>query len=89
MRIVVRKQHKPTMARISARLEERLVQTLEHYCQFKESERDYVLGEVLSELFTHDKEFIAWCQSNGIDAMTGEASGTSHVRSPREARASA
>lgn len=63
MKLFIAKQERPVTVRVHVRLNETVVQTLERYCAFKESDRDYVIGAVLEKLFQKDREFVAWCET--------------------------
>ncbi len=77
MRFRIPKQEKPIKERIDVKLERGLLQTLDEYCQFMESDRDYVVGTVLALVFKRDKGFTAWRMARG----------TSTESAPRQARA--
>jgi len=42
------------------------VQTLEHYCRYLESGRDYVINQCLTFIFRKDKPFTLWLAGQGI-----------------------
>ena len=58
---------KPTMVTPSqgARALLYLLQKLERYCQYLNSDRDYVLSQVLQMIFKKDKGFAQWLASQG------------------------
>ena len=58
------KQIKPVRERIEAKLEQELVLELEQYCQYLESDRDYVVAQALSVIFRKDKGFLTWKQTH-------------------------
>lgn len=60
MRFHIPKQLKPTKERIDVKLEVSLLKSLDRYCQYMESDRDYVIGTVLQVVFKKDKGFAAW-----------------------------
>jgi len=60
MKTYIPKQPKQTRERVEAKLDVRLVRELEKYCEYLESDRDYVLGQMLQVLFRKDKGFAAW-----------------------------
>ena len=60
MRFRIPKQEKPVKERVDVKLEQGLLKTLDEYCRYMESDRDYVIGTVLSVVFRKDKGFIAW-----------------------------
>jgi hypothetical protein len=57
------KQPKQIRERVEAKLERALVETLGRYCQYLESDRDYVIAQALSIAFKRDKAFGEWLQS--------------------------
>lgn len=58
------KQIKPVRERIEAKLERELVLELEQYCEYLESDRDYVVAQALSVVFRKDKGFLTWKQTH-------------------------
>ena len=54
------KQHKPVLERVQIRLEQSLRETLDQFCQYLESDRDYVVAELLKKGFQKEKGFITW-----------------------------
>ena len=65
MKTYIPKQTKLTKERLEAKLEARLLQKLERYCQYLDSDRDYVLSQVLQMIFKKDKGFAQWLASQG------------------------
>jgi bacterioferritin (cytochrome b1) len=63
MRFHIPKQQKPTRERFDIRLEHSLLQKLDRYCQYMESDRDYVISTVLQVVFKKDKGFAEWLES--------------------------
>jgi len=63
MKTYIPKQPKHTRERIEAKLDARLARQLEHYCEYLESDRDYVLSQVLELIFKKDKGFAEWLAS--------------------------
>jgi hypothetical protein len=57
------RQPKVTRDRVEAKLEVELIQTLESYCEYLDSDRDYVIGQVLAIAFRKDKGFAEWLRS--------------------------
>jgi hypothetical protein len=57
------KQTKLTRERIEAKLETSLVEELALYCEYLESDRDYVVGQALEIAFRKDKGFAEWRKS--------------------------
>ena len=60
MKSYIPKQPKHTRERIEAKLDARLVRQLERYCEYLDSDRDYVLSQVLELVFHKDKGFGEW-----------------------------
>jgi hypothetical protein len=60
MKTYIPKQTKLTKERLEAKLEAGLLQKLERYCQYLDSDRDYVLSQVLQMTFRKDKGFAQW-----------------------------
>jgi predicted transcriptional regulator len=67
---------------VEVKLDERLVRKLEKYCQYLDSEREYVLSQALEIAFRKDREFGDWLASQ-------EAHGPAQapVAKPREKQA--
>ena len=68
MRTYIPKQPKHTRERLEAKLDARLVRQLERYCEYLESDRDYVLSQVLDLVFRKDKGFAQWLASKQASA---------------------
>ena len=68
------KQVKRERERVEAKLDRELVQQLELYCRFLESDRDYVIGKALGIAVNKDKEFAAWLKSQP-ELLTGNLPG--------------
>jgi bacterioferritin (cytochrome b1) len=64
MRFNIPRQHKPLRERIDLRLEQSVLQKLDRYCRYMESDRDYVIGTVLQIVFKKDKAFAEWLKSD-------------------------
>jgi hypothetical protein len=60
MKFHIPKQHKPNRERIDVKLEQSTLGKLDLYCQYMESDRDYVIGTVLQVVFKKDKGFGEW-----------------------------
>ena len=60
MKAYMPKQPKHQRERVEAKLDERLVRRLEKYCQYLDSDRDYVLSQALEIAFRKDKGFTEW-----------------------------
>jgi len=70
MKTYIPKQPKQTRERIEAKLDVQLVRKLESYCQYLESDRDYVLSQALQFVFRKDKGFGEWLRSQGATVDT-------------------
>jgi bacterioferritin (cytochrome b1) len=64
MKFHIPKQLKPTRERIDVKLEVSVLKNLDRYCQYMESDRDYVIGTVLQVVFKKDKGFAAWLKDD-------------------------
>ena len=69
MATVIPKQPKKEREQITIRLDRDVLQTLEHYCRYIESGRDYVINQCLTFIFRKDKPFSLWLASQGIASM--------------------
>ena len=58
------KQIKPVRERIEAKLDRDLVIELEQFCEYLESDRDYVVAQALTVVFRKDKGFLTWKQTH-------------------------
>src|SRR6516164_5332666 len=54
------KQPKQIKERIEAKLDVRLIRKLESYCEYLESDRDYIISQALEIAFKKDKQFTDW-----------------------------
>jgi hypothetical protein len=64
MKSYIPKQPKQTRERLEVKLERSLLQKLERYCQYLDSDREYVLGGILQIVFKKDKGFVEWLGSH-------------------------
>lgn len=64
------KQIKPAKERVEAKLERELIQRLELYCRYLESDRDYVIAKALEIAINKDKEFAEWSRTQPASAIT-------------------
>jgi hypothetical protein len=64
MKFKIPKQEKPTRERVDIKLERSLLEKLDYYCRYMESDRDYVIGTVLQIVFKKDKGFAEWLRLN-------------------------
>jgi hypothetical protein len=65
MKPYITKQPKQIRERVEAKLDQSLVRTLEQYCQYLDSDRDYVISQALAIAFKKDIEFAAWIAARG------------------------
>ncbi len=56
----IQKQTKVTRERLEAKIETGLMEELALYCEYLESERDYVVSQALEIAFRKDKGFAEW-----------------------------
>ena len=67
------KQPKQNRDRVEAKLDRELIRTLERYCQYLDSDRDYVIGKALEIAFKKDKAFTEWLESQPADGKARPA----------------
>jgi hypothetical protein len=60
MKSYIPKQTKLTRERVEAKIEASLARKLERYCEYLDSDRDYVISQVLEIAFKKDKGFEEW-----------------------------
>lgn len=66
------KQIKPLHQRVEAKLERGLITQLERYCEYLESDRDYVIAEALTMAFRKDKGFAEWQRHHPVPETSSE-----------------
>ena len=66
MATVIPKQPKKERDQITIRLDRDVLETLEHYCRYLESSRDWVINQCLTFIFRKDKPFTLWLAGQGI-----------------------
>lgn len=66
MATVIPKQTKKERDQITIRLDRDVLQTLEHYCRYLESGRDWVINQCLTFIFRKDKSFTVWLTQQGV-----------------------
>ena len=71
MSTYIPKQPKQNRDRVEAKLDRELIRTLELYCQYLDSDRDYVIGKALEIAFKKDKAFAEWLESQPADGPAG------------------
>jgi hypothetical protein len=57
------RQEKRTRERVEAKLDRELIERLECYCRYLDSDRDYVIGKALEIAFDKDKGFAEWLKT--------------------------
>jgi len=67
MKSYIAKQPKITKERVEAKLDANLVRELELYCQYLDSDRDYVISQALLIAFKKDAEFNTWLASRNAN----------------------
>ena len=82
MKTYIPRQPKHVRERIEAKIDARLVERLEKYCQYLESDRDYVLAQALEIIFRKDKGFCEWLAAQGTMSATASGPTTRKMRSP-------
>jgi len=60
------KQTKLTRERLEAKIETGLLEELTLYCEYLESDRDYVVSQALEIAFRKDKEFAEWRKARPV-----------------------
>ena len=66
MATVIPKQPKKERDQITIKLDRDVLQTLENYCRYLESSRDYVINQCLAFIFRKDRPFAEWSASQGL-----------------------
>lgn len=77
------KQEKLARERVEVKLDTRLVEQLNRYCVYLDSDRDYVIAQALEIVFRKDKGFADWLAQNP------EASGSFEAGLPGKRRRAA
>ena len=75
MPTVIPKQPKKERDQITIKLDRDVLQTLEHYCRYLESSRDYVINQCLVFIFRKDRPFTEWLAGQGL-AVCAPSNGT-------------
>ena len=73
MKTYIPRQPKQMRERLEAKLERSLLQTLERYCEYLDSDRDYVLSCMLQVIFRKDKGFHEWLEAQRPVESVGRA----------------
>jgi len=66
------KQIKPIRERVEAKLARDLITQLERYCEYLESDRDYVIAQALAVAFRKDKGFAEWQRNHPVPEPSSE-----------------
>jgi predicted transcriptional regulator len=77
------KQIKPIRERIEVKFDRELVARLDQYCQYLESERDYVIAQALTVAFRKDKTFAEWQQTHPVPQAGSEAADEANTSKAR------
>ena len=85
MSTYIPKQPKQNRDRVEAKLDQELVRTLERYCKYLDSDRDYVIGKALEIAFKKDKAFADWLESQPADGPAEPADSTDVKRERKTA----
>lgn len=72
MKTYMARQPKLTRERIEAKIESSLARMLESYCEYLESDRDYVISQALSIAFKKDAGFVSWLAARKSAAQAAE-----------------
>jgi hypothetical protein len=59
------KQPKKERNQITIKLDRDVLQSLERYCRYLDSSRDYVINQCLAFIFRKDRHFTEWVETNG------------------------
>jgi len=65
------KQPKQNRDRVEAKLDRELIRTLERYCQYLDSDRDYIISKALEIAFKKDKAFAEWPERHAGEEQAG------------------
>ena len=60
MKTYIPKQPKQTRERLEVKIDRKVISDLDAYCRFKDSERDWVVTQILAFIFKKDREFADW-----------------------------
>lgn len=63
MKTYIPRQPKHSRDRLELKIDRTLLEKLERYCEYLESDRDYVIGCVLQVVFRKDKGFAEWLRA--------------------------
>jgi len=76
MATFIPKQTRKERDQITIRLDRDVLQTLEHYCRYLDSGRDYVINQCLTFIFRKDKAFTMWLAQQEIPSSPAIAVAT-------------
>jgi len=82
MKGYIARQPKQVKERVEAKLDERLIQKLMKYCEYLDSDRDYVISQALEIAFKKDKGFDEWLASQGTPIPDTPAADTMATARP-------
>ena len=84
MKTYIPRQPKQTRERLELKIDRTLLERLERYCEYLESDRDYVIGCVLQVVFRKDKGFADWMRrQNGALPLPVDAAPPSRARAAK------
>ena len=72
MNSYIPKQIKQPKERVEAKLTQELIARLELYCEYLESDRDYVIASALEIAFKKDKAFTRWLAERSSNSSASE-----------------
>ena len=72
----IQKQIKRERERIETKLDRELIAKLERYCEYLESDRDYVISQALAIAFGKDKGFAEWLKKHPGELPEKSVGGT-------------
>lgn len=79
----IHKQPKQIRERVEAKLEVGLIQKLERYCAYLDSDRDYIIAQALEIAFRKDKGFVLWL---GSQASARPSEAAAETAAPKRGR---
>jgi hypothetical protein len=85
MNTYIPKQPKQIKERIEVKLDVRLIQKLERYCEYLDSDRDYVISKALEIAFKKEKGFADWFSRQPAEAPA-EAGANGPMVAPQRGR---
>src|SRR5689334_20411783 len=79
------RQPKQLKERLEAKLDARIIRKLERYCEYLDSDRDYIIGQALDIAFRKDKGFGEWLSRQPAPSVA-ESSGSGDPLARRRGR---